>query len=134
MSRRFEQAAKQGGERAVREAAGHNLASCERIIEIARAHGVRGWVSAQRKYLPHFIAARKKLAQLPVDFIDVGFTYYWPPAFGAMGWRGGPSEEWRHRADRHQAGMHSMRFHWMVGEPVSVFAQLGAFAPGAGYR
>jgi predicted dehydrogenase len=102
---------------------GHNLASCRRMVEITRANGVRGWVSAQRKYLPQFLAAREKLASFTIDFVSVTFTYYWPPAFGAMGWRG----------DRQKSGgialidtgWHAFdALYWLLGDPETVFTQI----------
>ena len=104
---------------------GRDLASCRRIVETAREHGIRGWVSSQRKYLPHFVAARERLSKLSVDFVSVVFTYYWAPAFAAMGWRG----------DRQKSGgvaVIDSGWHvfdallWLMGQPESVFAQLCA--------
>jgi len=102
---------------------GQNLASCRRILESARENGVRGWVSSQRKYLPHFLAAREKLASLSIDFINVIFTYYWGQAFSGMGWRG----------DLHKSGGIAVidsgwhvfdALFWLMGNPSTVFAQL----------
>jgi predicted dehydrogenase len=104
---------------------GTDLASCRRIVETARTRGIRGWVSSQRKYLPQFLAAREKLALLSVDFVSVVFTYYWAPAFTSMGWRG----------DRKKSGgvaVIDSGWHvfdvlsWLMGNPQTVFAQLGA--------
>ena len=104
---------------------GTDLASCRRILATAREHGIRGWVSSQRKYLPHFLAARERLAGLSIDFITVVFTYYWGPAFGAMGWRG----------DRQKSGgvaVIDSGWHvfdallWLIGQPNGVFAQIAA--------
>jgi UDP-N-acetyl-2-amino-2-deoxyglucuronate dehydrogenase len=104
---------------------GHNLASCRRILETAREHGIRGWVSSQRKYLPHFLAARKKLATLPVDFISVVFTYYWEAAFGSMSWRGDRAKSGGVAVI--DSGWHVFdALFWLMGNPATVFAQLGA--------
>jgi predicted dehydrogenase len=102
---------------------GHNLESCRRILEIARRHGIRGWVSSQRKYMPHFIAAREKLAGFSVDFINVIFTYYWEPAFRGMGWRG--DREKSGGVAVIDSGWHVFdALQWLMGRPESVFAQL----------
>jgi predicted dehydrogenase len=104
---------------------GTDLASCRRILATAREHGVRGWVSSQRKYLPHFLAARERIGKLSVDFINVVFTYYWSAAFASMGWRG----------DRRKSGGVAVidsgwhvfdALFWLMGQPSAVFAQLGA--------
>ena len=104
---------------------GQNLASCERILETARKHGIRGWVSSQRKYLPHFIAAREKLAGMEIDFVNVVFTYYWAPAFGSMGWRGDVKKSGGIAII--DSGWHVFdALHWLMGKPASVFAQVSA--------
>jgi len=102
---------------------GQNLASCQRILETARAHNVRCWVSSQRKYLPHFLAAREKLAGLSIDFINVVFTYYWGQAFSGMGWRGDLQKSGGIAVI--DSGWHVFdALFWLMGNPSTVFAQL----------
>ena len=102
---------------------GHNLASCRRILDTARKHSIRGWVSSQRKYLPHFLIAREKLATLSIDFINVLFTYYWGQAFSGMGWRG--DREKSGGVAVIDSGWHAFdALFWLMGNPVTVFAQL----------
>jgi len=110
---------------------GHNLGSCHRIIETARRQGIRGWVSSQRKYMTHFIAARERLAAMSIDFASVIFTYYWAPAFAGMGWRGDLQKSGGIAII--DSGWHVFdALYWIMGNPVSVFAQTSASrtAPG----
>jgi len=110
---------------------GHTLASCRCMIDIAREHHIRGWVSSQRKYLPHFVVAREKLATLPIDFVNVMFTYYWGQAFSGMGWRGDLQKSGGIAVI--DSGWHVFdALLWLMGNPVTVFAQLASSrtAPG----
>ncbi|MCE0499305.1 MAG: Gfo/Idh/MocA family oxidoreductase [Methylacidiphilales bacterium] len=126
-----ELAARHGANVLCEKPLGHNLASCRRILETARKHNIRGWVSSQRKYLPHFLAAREKLAPLSIDFINVVFTYYWEQAFSGMGWRGDPQKSGGVAVI--DSGWHVFdALYWLMGSPVTVFAQLSSSrtAPG----
>ena len=104
---------------------GQNLASCRSILDTARAHNIRGWVSSQRKYLPHFLVAREKLATLSIDFVNVVFTYYWAQAFSGMGWRGDLQKSGGIAVI--DSGWHVFdALLWLMGNPVTVFAQLSS--------
>jgi predicted dehydrogenase len=120
-----ELAARRGVDVLCEKPLGQNLASCRRILETAEKHGVRGWVSSQRKYLPHFLVARKKLAAMNVDFVNVVFTYYWAPAFSGIGWRGDVQKSGGIAVI--DSGWHVFdSLLWLMGNPETVFAQLRA--------
>ena len=101
---------------------GNGLENCRRIVGHADRAGVRGWVGAQRKYLPHFQRLRRELGGERPDFILAQFTYYWAPAFGDMRWRG-------ERARSGGVAVIDSGWHlldclsWLAGRPQSVFAR-----------
>ena len=102
---------------------GHSLASARNMAAALDAAGLRAWVGGQRKYHKHFRQARQLVAEMPLDFVNVLFTYFWSPAFEDPGWRG----------DRAQSGgvaVIDSGWHvldcldWFLGPPESVFCQL----------
>jgi len=107
---------------------GHNLASCRAMIAALQAANQRGWVGGQRKYLRQFRAARDIVAGRTLDFVNVLFTYWWGPAYGAIGWRGERAKSGGVAVI--DSGWHVLdTLSWLVGDPTSVFAQL-TYLPG----
>jgi len=103
---------------------GHTLASCRAMIATLRAAGLRGWVGAQRKYAAHFREARGLLRDMPLDFVNVVFTYFWGPAFGDPGWRGDRARSGGVAVI--DSGWHVLdALSWLVGDPDTVVCQLG---------
>jgi len=102
---------------------GHTLASCRAMIATLEAAGLRGWVGAQRKYAAHFRKARETVAGMPLDFVNVVFTYYWQRAFGDPGWRGDRARSGGVAVI--DSGWHVLDcLDWFLGGPDAVSAQL----------
>ena len=102
---------------------GHTLASSRRMIAALEAAGLRGWVGAQRKYERHFRQARDLLADMPLEFVNLVFTYYWPPAFADPRWRGDRARSGGVAVI--DSGWHALdALRWLVGQPQAVFCQL----------
>ena len=102
---------------------GHTLASCRRMIRALEAAGLRGWVGAQRKYAKHFQKARELLRKMPLDFVNLVFTYFWGPAFSDPGWRGDRARSGGVAVI--DSGWHALdALSWFVGDPDAVFCQL----------
>jgi len=106
---------------------GHSLASCRAMVAALQAANQRGWVGGQRKYLEPFRAARDILAGQALEFVNVLFTYWWGPAYGAIGWRGERAKSGGVAVI--DSGWHVLdTLSWFLGDPASVFAQLSYLA------
>jgi len=102
---------------------GHTLSSCRAMIATLQAAGLRGWVGGQRKYAKHFREARDLLRDMPLDFVNVLFTYFWGPAFGDPGWRGDRARSGGVAVI--DSGWHVLdALSWLVGDPDAVVCQL----------
>lgn len=66
---------------------GHCLASARRMTVLAADAGIKGFVGAQWKYMPHFRTALADIQKLPPAFVAGGYLYYGETSAGNLAWR-----------------------------------------------
>ncbi len=106
---------------------GKDLADCRAISAELRGAGLKGWVSAQRKYFNHFLQARAHVERLQPRQIAAAFTYWWGAAFGEIRWRGNRAQSGGVAVI--DSGWHALDLlDWFVGGPTAAQASLGYLA------
>lgn len=102
---------------------GQSLESCRNIISSIDKKGLKGWVSSQRKNLPHFVEARDIVKEMKPEFISSVFSYWWGAAFTDIGWRGDKSKGGGGTVI--DSGWHVFDLlEWFTGTPEKVLASM----------